>query len=141
LYIRDTLRLVALTTIIAAVTTSTLAARANEDFASFFRRFVSERTFRISRVPLPLEVTMGNVCGETKDDSKWSRREYMKEFTPPLSSEQLTSRGLSESVTQVSLTEVAVFQYRDEADSYLLTYTFRRIRGHWVLTHFEDMSC
>src|SRR5438552_16032479 len=95
----------------------------DEDFTVFLPHFIHARPFRQSRMVVPLPVIFGSECDQGVKNSKWSARLIAKNFIVPLTREQLAAQGLSQRLTEVSSTEVTLFQYRDEADSYLVTYT------------------
>jgi hypothetical protein len=58
---------------------------------------------------------------------------------PPLSLEQLAEKGLEESINSVD-SAMEVFQFRPEADSYLILYKFSREQNSWRLTLLRDSS-
>jgi hypothetical protein len=121
--------------------TETAGARPAEDFTVFLRHFRTDEHFRVSRVAFPLRVRFGSSCEDDVKSLKWSRPHFTKFFQPPLSLQQIESESLSEQITEVSSMEIRVFQFRDDADSYLMKYTFRRQHGRWFLVGFEDTAC
>ena len=121
--------------------TATTRAAPPEDFITFLHRFRSDRAFRVTRVEFPLKVRLGSSCEEDVKTFSWNPHTFTLKFTLPRTLDDLAAEGLSEQITQPSSFEVQVFQFRDEADSYLLKYLFRLRRGRWFLKRFEDTSC
>jgi hypothetical protein len=121
--------------------TGTARAAPPEDFVTFLHRFRSDRAFRVARVEFPLKARVGSSCEEDVKTFAWNRHAFTLKFTLPRTLNDLAAEGLSEQITQPSSVEVQVLQFRDEADSYLLKYTFRLRRGRWFLEGFEDTSC
>jgi hypothetical protein len=64
----------------------------------------------------------------------------IENLTVPLTQGELVEKGLKQSITWQSKTQVLVFQYRPEADSYQLEYYFREVNGRWYLAAFRDFS-
>src|SRR5207245_6474010 len=102
--------------------------------------FIGNARFRLQRVvtPLPADVPPG--CGGSLVE-KWGRAEVTKNLVVPLSRRELEAEYLSQKITEVSGTEISLFQFRPEADSYLITYTFRLRNGRWYLVGYQDASC
>ena len=111
------------------------------DFVTLFNRFCSDGTVRNSRVVFPLSVRVGSTCEENVKAFKWTRRTFRRQFATPQSTDELAREGLSQQITEESSTSVQVFQFRDEADSYQLRYTFELRAGRWLLVKYEDESC
>jgi hypothetical protein len=65
----------------------------------------------------------------------------MKVDVKPLSVAELAAEVLSQEIKKISATRIDAFQFRDEADSYLVTYRFELRKGSWFLTWFEAGSC
>lgn len=110
-------------------------------FDTFLKRFVADRHFRSERTMYPLRARLGNECEENWKTEKWPRARVMKEDVRPLSAAELAAQDLSQEVRNISASRIEVFQFKDEADSYLLTYRFERRNGCWFLTWFQDESC
>jgi hypothetical protein len=114
-----------------------------EDFTVFIKHFRRDRTFRESRIRFPLPVDLSSTCEEEPGRSKarWGRAEFRKSFVVPQERAALSAEGLDRQLTERSATEIQLFQFRPEADSYLVTYTFRLRSGRWFLVGYEDGSC
>ena len=112
-----------------------------DDFTVFLRRFLRSSEFRKSHTAAPLPFVLGGDCDEPEQRGKWPAAAAAKNVIVPLDRGQLNAQGLSQQIMEVSADEVKVFQFREEADSYRVTYRFRRIRGRWLLVGYEDTSC
>jgi len=117
------------------------ATAADEDFASFLKRFGADDQFRLSRIEFPLHVRVGSSCEGSEENLRWSVRHFAKEFTAPVPHDQLTREDLTEEIVKISAESIKIAQFHEGADSYLMTYTFKRRHGRWFLVHFEDGSC
>jgi hypothetical protein len=115
--------------------------RTLEPFENFLLRFVVEKQFRMDRVRYPLIAKLGNSCEEDWRVEKWSKATTQKRGVTPLSASELAAENLKQRITKLSPRKIEVFQFRDEADSYLLTYRFELVGARWYLTYFEDLSC
>jgi hypothetical protein len=115
--------------------------RRPEPFEGFLPRFIADEQFRLQRVRYPLTVKLGSSCEEDWQFEKWSKARVRKEGVAPLSPSGLAAKGLEQRVTKLSPGKIEVLQYRDEADSYLLTYRFELVARRWYLTYLEDSSC
>jgi hypothetical protein len=138
----DRIQILALIIVAAAAWTSH-AGVMREDFTVFLRHFVQDSRFRAKRITVPLSVDLSSSCEEEPNRSKekWNRAAIAKKFIVPLDHATLAAEGLEQRITELASIEVSLFQFRDEADSYLITYTFRRRDGRWYLIAYEDASC
>ncbi len=127
--------------VLALSACGTAAAAQPEDFIAFLHRFRNDSQFRLSRVRFPLDARFGSMCEDDVKEVRWSRRTFAKNFALPLTLKELERHYLSEQITELSPDEIEIFQFRDEADSYLVTYRFRRSHGRWHLVQFKDESC
>ena len=124
-----------------AIPRVTVAAESADTFDAFLKRFVADNRFRLQRTTYPLAAHLGNACEEDWKTEKWPRSRVEKENLKPLSVAELAANGLSQEIKKISATRIEVFQFRDEADSYLVTYRFELKKGSWVLAWFEEGSC
>ena len=109
-------------------------------FEEFFQRFVAEQPFRLDRVSYPLSVRIGDArVGEVRSES-WARKQVQSDMPAPLTAEGLKSKGLEQRIKRQSGTKVDVMQFRLEGESYMVTYTFQRLKGRWFLTRFQNAS-
>ena len=116
------------------------AAPDDRSFEEFLQRFVAEQPFRVDRTTYPLPVRIGDPRVVEVRSEKWTRKQVQSDLPSPLAPGQLKDRGLEQRVKRHSSTKVDVIQFRPGADSYILIYTFQRLRGRWSLTRFEDVS-
>ena len=111
-----------------------------EPFEVFFSRFCVDATFRSERTAVPLEECPGNEADGGPVRESWSAERIGKGFIPPLSDRELDARGLAQGLNDCGSECQEVFQYREEADSYLLSYQFKRQSGFWYLVEYRDES-
>ena len=127
--------------VLTVVATSTSASDVKpEQFAAFLARFVSDESFRLSRVRLPLPAAIGNEESDEVRKYRWSKAEVRENLQEPHSKDELTKEGLDQEITWLSSTHVKLFQFRPDADSYLIECHFRRVHGQWYLTSYRDFS-
>lgn len=112
-----------------------------ETFGSFLDRFLSEKQFRLARIRYPLIARLGSSCEGDLRVEKWSRAKTQEAAVRPMSPVELAAEGLTQRIKKVSAHRVEVFQFREEADSHLVTYRFELKGSAWYLTWFEDRSC
>ena len=111
-----------------------------EPFQPFLTRFISDTPFRAQRIASPLPVRFGTEADTGVHNERWSPERVVKDLQVPLSKEALAKEGLSQEVRKVTPQVTEVFQFREEADSYLFTYRFTLRRGKWYLTRVVDES-
>ena len=111
-----------------------------ETFALFLSRFCSDSAFRVERTPVPLSVNLGNKADGEPVRENWSKEEVARSFIPPLSASKLREYGLAERLSICGPQCREIFQYRREADSYLLSYRFERRENLWFLVEYRDES-
>ncbi len=136
---RTTLRSVLV--FIALTYACTAAPARAEDFTVFLKKFIRDVQFRSDRVITSLPADLTSDCDDEPRHEIWNRAAVKKNLIVPLSRNELEAQYLSQQITKVSRNEISVFQFREEADSYLITYTFRRRSGHWYLVGYRDASC
>lgn len=112
-----------------------------EDEHVFLQEFVTSRSFQLSRTQVPLPMSLGSACEGDVSEERWPRAKVESDLILPLDDADLAFRGLSQRLTVESSTAFEVFQYREEADSYLIAYRFELIRGKWRLVRVTDESC
>jgi hypothetical protein len=116
------------------------SSAAREDFTVFLKKFIANQRFRAQRVVTPLPADLRSDCADSGVE-KWGPAEIRKNLVVPLSRRELEAEYLTQDITEVSGTEISLFQFREEADSYLITYTFRLRNGRWYLVAYQDASC
>ena len=115
-------------------------ASSKEPFKEFLARFASEPEFRSQRIADPLSIRIGNEALSEVASEKLPAARAVALTAPLLSETVLVERGLRQRISRVSGSTMEVFQYRDEADSYLVTFRFELRGGKWFLTSFCDDS-
>jgi hypothetical protein len=126
--------------LLGALAVGQQAAPNDRSFEDFLRRFVAEQPFRLDRTTYPLPVRIGNPRVVEVRSEKWTRKQVQGDLPSPLTPGQLKVRGSEQRLKRHSSTKVDVIQFRPEADSYILIYTFQRLKGRWYLTRFENTS-
>lgn len=111
-----------------------------ESFETFFEKFVKQSEFRSSRIEYPLTAKIGHSDDLGIETLHWTPEQVAKEFTPPLSREELKIKGYNQRIRWSTKEKLYVFQFLDEADSYLLMYHFHVVHGKWFLYLYEDAS-
>ena len=122
------------------LSTSGAALASDSSFNGFLERFLSDEQFRMNRIRLPLIAHLGNKAVVKVSVERWSRKQIKDNLPLLLSKQELAKQGLKQSLHKRSNSRIEIFQYMPEADSYLLTYRFEKMRGNWFLTFFEDAS-
>jgi hypothetical protein len=130
--------------VVAALLLALLSALAGavepEAFALFLSRFCSDSAFRMERIAVPLKVNLGNKADGEPVREDWTKEEVARSFIPPLSASKLQEYGLAERVSICGSECREIFQYRREADNYLLSYQFQRRGNLWFLVEYWDES-
>jgi hypothetical protein len=126
--------------LLGALAVGQQAAPNDRSFEEFFQRFVAEQPFPLDRTTYPLPVRIGDPRVVEVRSETWTRKQVQSDLPSPLTLGQLKARGLEQRVKRHSSTKVDVMQFRPEADSYILIYTFQRLKGRWYLTRFQDAS-
>jgi hypothetical protein len=116
------------------------ASNTVEPFRSFFTRFVRDDGFRSTRISYPLTAFIGNQDSDEVHHYRWSKRQVAAKMEPPVSAADLASRGLEERIVCNDSHHMTVFQFRPEADSYMIEYQFTRRGRAWFLTVYRDSS-
>ena len=112
----------------------------DDRFDVFLEKFISDSGFRSGRIVDPLPVKVGNVQVQDVQTERWSRADVRKKLTSLLPPAELKAQGLSQRVRKISGSRVEVSQWRPGTSDVLLTYRFQKLRGAWMLTHFDDAS-
>jgi len=116
------------------------ASNTGEPFRSFFTRFVRDGGFRSTRISYPLTAFIGNKDSEEVHHYRWSKRQVAEKMEPPVAAADLASRGLEERIVCNDAPHMTVFQFRPDADSYMIEYHFTRRGRTWFLTFYRDSS-
>ena len=117
-----------------------VAQQSGESFEQFLSQFASDAAFRVSRTSDPLPVQIGSELVSEVLKEKWPASRVAAKTAPLLSKQGLSAQGLQQRITKLGAREIEVFQYREEADSYMITYRFELRNGKWYLAAYLDES-